>query len=88
MKQQVWIADYLINDGNEVKGYKTVVEGNQILTAAYRTQVHITENFDPRNTRYFITDIGLAGEDARIHIGKVLEDGLAIEWPEELEVER
>jgi len=88
MKQQVWMASYLINDGNDVKGYKTAVEGSQILAAAYRTQVHITENFDPRTTRYFITDIGLADEESRVHVGEVIRDWMALEWPEDLEVKK
>ena len=84
----VWIVSYLINDGEQVEGHKTAVEASDILSASCRTRTHIYNNFDPRKVRFLITDIGLADDKSREHIGKVLDDPLALDWPSDLEVRR
>ena len=89
MENNVWIISFLIKHGDrrygpmEMEGYRTAVKAPYIKEALREAEKTITKLFNTFSDLTFITDIGLADEDAKDLIGKIEEDPLACEeWPE------
>ena len=85
-KKKIWIVSFLIksgiNDAEPAKGYRTAVSGRYLGEANFKANDFIRSEFETAIDKYFISNISLADQESEQHIGELMDDPFADEWPE------
>ena len=82
MKKYVWVVSYLVKDKDgDVAGYRTAFEAADVIMAALQAGDFFRVTYGP-DYETIITSVAIGDEENRPLIGDVIDDPIAVDWPE------
>lgn len=82
MKKYVWVVSYLVKDKDgDVAGYRTAMQAADVIMAALQAGDFFRVTYGP-DYETIITGVAIGGKANESLIGDVIDDPIAVDWPE------